>query len=73
MLLLAGRPFKCAFVHLSHIAWQALAPESRLWVLRGLVEVHAVRAALLDMAPPQTAKLAAMGSRPNIASPAKCQ
>ena len=46
--------------HLSHIAWQALAPESRLWVLRGLVEVHAVRAALLDMAPPQTAKLVGM-------------
>ena len=44
----------------SECAWQALKEESRLWVLQGLVEVFAARAALLGSAPPQVEKLLGM-------------
>jgi hypothetical protein len=43
--------------HLSHIMWQMLREESRLWVLEGGVKVHAVLAALLGATPPDVDKL----------------
>ena len=43
--------------HMSHVAWQAMKEETRLWILEGLVAVHAARAALLGSAPPLVDKL----------------
>jgi hypothetical protein len=53
--------------HHSHITWQAMKEESRLWQLEGLIVVYSARAAILGAALPLVEQLISIiGSKKHV-------